>query len=97
LRFPRTFRLDDSDDHAFPASARPGEWAVSGGFVFADREPALLTGRLGQAFAYGFLGTGSFGWSRLVEIAEIGAEAYDGVVEVLARHLRVAYDAPDLA
>jgi hypothetical protein len=97
MRFPRTCRLDDSDDHAFPAAARAGEWAISGGFVFAEREPALLTGRAGEAFAHGFLGTDSFGWSRLVEIVDIGAEAFDAVIEALARHLRVAYGAPDLA
>jgi uncharacterized protein DUF6505 len=97
MRFPCTIRLDASDSHVFAVAAEPGEWAVTGGFVFADREPAALSGKERQAFAQGFLGTASFGWSSLVSVAEIGFADYEGVIEALAQHLLAGYGAPDIA
>jgi Family of unknown function (DUF6505) len=95
MRFPRTIRLDASDEQVFDHAAAPGEWAVSGGFVFADADPQLA-GKQRQAFRHGFLGTTSFGWSTLVLVAEIDFLAYEAVVEALAQHLFTAYGAPDL-
>ena len=40
LKFPRTIRLDPSDTFVFERAAEPGEWAVSGAFVFWNRDPA---------------------------------------------------------
>ena len=57
MHFPRTIRLDESDAFAFPCAAEPGEWAVSGAFAFAERDPAGIGGKDRQAFANGFLGT----------------------------------------
>ena len=37
LKFPRTIRLDPSDTFVFERAAEPGEWAVSGAFVFWNR------------------------------------------------------------
>jgi hypothetical protein len=34
LKLPRTIRLDPSDIFVFERAADPGEWAVSGDFVF---------------------------------------------------------------
>ena len=42
LKFPRTIRLDPSDTFVFERAAEPGEWAVSGAFVFWNRDPATL-------------------------------------------------------
>ena len=97
MRFLRTIRLDQSDERVFSCAARPGEWAVSGGFVFADDDPATLAGKDRQAFAYGFLGTASFGWSTLATVAEIGFVEYEDVVEALAQHLLSRFGAPDIA
>lgn len=97
MRFPRTIRLDASDQRVFAAAAEPGEWAVSGGFVFADHDPQQLAGKERQAFAHGFLGTASFGWSTLVSVAEIGFTEYEAVIEALAQHLFDDYGAPDMA
>ena len=97
MRLPRTIRLDASDAESFDAAAEPGEWAVSGAFAFSDREPALLIGKERYAFRGGFLGTGSFGWSSLVSVEEIGEVEYEAVVEALARHLLERYNAPDRA
>ena len=96
MYLPKTLRLDDSDLRVFPKAAEPGEWAVSGAFVFADRDPDDLSRKDRQALAYGFLGTGSFGWSTFVTVAEITPGAYDQVVERLALHFVEAYGAPDV-
>ena len=97
MRFPKTIRLDQSDERVFPGAAQPGEWAVSGGFTFADDDPAILTGKDRQAFAHGFLGTTSFGWSTFAAVAEIGFVEYENVVEALAQHLLSRFGAPDIA
>jgi hypothetical protein len=97
MRFPRTLRRDASDIETFAIAAEPGEWAVSGAFVFAEREPAMLMGRDLQAFRTGFLGTESYGWSSLVEVGEITPSEYEEVVEELAGYLLEQFDAPDRA
>ncbi len=97
MRFPRAIRLDRSDLEVYEAAAEPGEWAVPGAFAFADADPADLTGKVRQAFAHGFLGTESFGWTTLVEVAEIDEASYERVVVRLARHFADRYGAPDRA
>ena len=97
MRFPRTIRLDGSDAQVFERAAAPGEWAVSGAFAFADSTPEALRGKSAQAFARGFLGTKSFGWSTLVAVAEIAPDDFQGVVEGLARHFVECYGAPSRA
>jgi hypothetical protein len=94
LRFPRTIRFDASDEGVFEPAAAAGEWAVSGAFAFADADPAGLAGKAKQAFASGFLGTTSFGWSTFVAVAEITPEQFEAVVEALARHFVERYGAP---
>jgi hypothetical protein len=97
MRFPRTMRLDNSDEQVFALAAAAGEWAVPGGFAFADATPESLTGKAKQAFRNGFLGTMSFGWSTLVAVAEIDDAAYAQVIDALADHFVAAYGAPDRA
>ena len=97
MRLLKTIRLDRSDEHIFSSAAQPGEWAVSGAFVFADDDPERLVGKERQAFVHGFLGTASFGWSTLVSVAEIGFVEYEDVVEALAQHLLSRFGAPDIA
>jgi hypothetical protein len=88
--------MDTSDVQVFDNAAEPGEWAVSGAFAFADRETESLTGKDRQAFANGFLGTGSFGWSTFVAIAEISEAEYDAIVAALSAHFVALYGAPDM-
>ncbi len=97
MRFPKAIRLDASDTRIFDRAAEPGEWAVSGAFAFANLDPADLGGKLGQAFAHGFLGASSFGRTTLVEVAEIDEQAYEALVQRLALHFISDYGAPDLA
>jgi hypothetical protein len=96
MRMPRTIRLDASDERVFARAAAPEEWAVSGAFAFADLPPEALTGKTAQAFARGFLGTRSFGWSTLVAVAEIGPDELGAVVEALAHHFVECYGAPSV-
>jgi hypothetical protein len=96
LKLPRTIRLDASDQAVFERAAEPGEWAVAGGFAFLDAAPEQLTGKRRQAFANGFLGTGSFGWSTFVVVASASEADVDAMVERLARLFVEAHGAPSL-
>lgn len=94
MKLPRTMRLDPSDSFVFERAAEPGEWAVSGAFVFAGAEPASLSRKSRVALRSGFLGLDSLGWSTLVEVAEGDEQA---VIERLAAQLVARFGAPDLA
>lgn len=97
MKLLRTIRFDESDTRVFAEAADPGEWAVPGTFVFADADPEQLNRQERQAFANGFLGLDSFGWSTLVTVATIERDDYDAVIDTLARHLLQDYGAPDFA
>ena len=70
MKLLRTIRLDPSDTFVFERAADPGEWAVSGAFMFAHADPDALDGKSRAAFRGGFLGVASLGWSTLVQIVE---------------------------
>ncbi len=97
IRFPLTVRLDDSDEHVFERAAEAGEWAIPGAFVFSSLDPETLAGGMAQAFASGFLGLASFGWSTLVEVAEMPDGEYETLTNSLALHFVARYGAPDVA
>jgi hypothetical protein len=92
----RTIRLDLSDTFVFERAAEPGEWAVSGAFMFAATEPESFEGKTRTAFRSGFLGIASFGWSTLVQIVEASEEQRASVVAALAKQLHEHLGAPDL-
>ncbi len=97
IRFPHTIRLDQSDTQVYERAAAPGEWAIPGTFVFSNADAAALEGKAAQAFAHGFLGLHSFGWSTLVEVGEITDDDYETMVNALALHFVARYGAPDVA
>lgn len=97
MKLLRCIRFDESDTRVFPRAAEPGEWAVPGTFAFADADPEQLGRRERQAFANGFLGLGSFGWSTLVTIASITPQQYREAIAALAQHLEDRYGAPNAA
>ena len=70
LKLPRTIRLDPSDTFVFERAAEPGEWAVSGAFVFWNLDPATLAPKQRVALRSGFLGIDSLGWSTLAIVTE---------------------------
>ena len=97
MKLLRTIRLDTSDTFVFDAAAEPGEWAVSGTFVFWDKDPATLDGKARAAFRSGFLGIKSRGWSTLVQIAEATEAERARLVDLLAEQLVRHFGAPTLA
>ena len=50
MKLLRTIRLDPSDTFVFERAAEPGEWAVSGAFMFSDADPNQLDGKPRAAF-----------------------------------------------
>jgi len=94
MKLLRTIRLDPSDTFIFANAAEPGEWAVSGAFVFADDDPGKLEGKARAAFRGGFLGVNSLGWSTLVQIVEASEEDRRNAVEALAKQLMAHFGAP---
>ncbi|MBX6426956.1 MAG: hypothetical protein IRZ09_13660 [Variibacter sp.] len=97
MKLLRTIRLDASDTFVFDSAAEPGEWAVSGGFMFADCDPATLTGKARAAFRNGFLGVASFGWSTLVQVVDASEADRAAAVEQLAQSFLARLGAPDPA
>jgi hypothetical protein len=96
LKLPRTIRLDPSDTFVFDRAADPGEWAVSGAFVFAGcNDPAALGQKQRVALRSGFLGIDSLGWSTLAIVTEATAADLQGAVECLAAHFLAQFGAPD--
>ena len=97
MKFLRAIRLDESDAQVYERASEPGEWAVPGSFAFLDADVQSLSGKQLQAFKSGFLGTRSFGWTTLVEIAEIDDDEYQQVIDRLAAHFMENYGAPHIA
>ena len=96
MKLLRTIRLDPSDTFIFEPAAEPGEWAVSGAFVFWSGDPAALQGKARSAFRGGFLGVSSLGWSTLVQIVEASVSDRVELVDLLAQRLVERFGAPDL-
>jgi hypothetical protein len=94
VKLLRTIRLDVSDTFVFEKAAEPGEWAVSGAFVFWDRDPSALEGKARSAFRGGFLGVASLGWSTLVQVVEASEDDRLAVIDTLAKQLVANFGAP---
>jgi hypothetical protein len=96
MKLLRTIRLDPSDTFVFERAAEPGEWAVSGAFMFWSSDPATLEGKARAAFRAGLLGIGSLGWSTLVQIVAASEEDRLGAIDLLAGQLVRHFGAPSL-
>ena len=97
MKLLRTIQLDPSDTFVFEKAAEPGEWAVSGAFVFWNTDPAALEGKARSAFRGGFLGVGSLGWSTLVQIVEASEDDRMAAIDTLAKQLVAQFGAPSVA
>lgn len=97
LKLPRTIRLDPSDTFVFRKAAEPGEWAVTGTFLFNPATIDTLDAKGRTAFRSGFLGLGSFGWSTLAVVTDVTEEERNQAIAQLALHLLEKLGAPDLA
>jgi hypothetical protein len=96
VKLLRTIRLDPSDTFVFEKAAEPGEWAVSGAFMFWATDAGALEGKARSAFRGGFLGVESLGWSTLVQIVEASEADRARVVNLLAEKLVAHFGAPDM-
>lgn len=96
LRLPRTIRLDPSDTFVFERAAEPGEWAVSGAFVFWDIDPATLGPKQRVALRSGFLGIESLGWSTLAVVTEASEIERESVIRRLAEQFVGKFGAPNI-
>src|SRR3954463_8499224 len=97
LKLPRTIRLDLSDTFVFERAAEPGEWAVSGAFMFWNRDAEMLSQKQRVALRSGFLGIDSFGWSTLAIVTEATEADRQAMIEGLAGPLVEKFGAPDIA
>ena len=97
MKLLRTIQLDPSDTFVFERAAAPGEWAVSGAFVFWNDDVTALQGKARAAFRGGFLGIESLGWSTLVQVVEASDVDRAAVIEKLAKQLVDQFGAPNLA
>ena len=97
MKLLRTIQLDPSDSFIFARAAEPGEWAISGAFLFADADPTTFTGKALAAFRCGFLGVPSLGWSTLVQIVEVDAAQREAAIDSVAQALLAHLGAPDRA
>lgn len=96
MKFLKTIRFDPSDTHVYERAAEPDEWAVPGGFCFADMTQDSLTGKSKQAFSNGFFSLESHGHSTFVSVTGIEETELQGLTENLAIHFADAYGAPSL-
>lgn len=96
VKLLRTIRLDPSDTFIFEPPAAPGEWAVSGAFVFWHRDPETFAGKTRTAFRSGFLGVNSLGWSTLVQIVDADEVDRRALVDLLAQKLISDFGAPSV-
>jgi hypothetical protein len=94
MKLLRTIRLDPSDTFVFDRAAEPGEWAVTGTFMYADDDPSALQGKARAAFRSGFLGVASLGWSTLVQIVDVSQADRLAAVDTLAEQLVADFGAP---
>ena len=97
IKLLRTIQLDPSDTFVFERAAAPGEWAVSGAFVFWNEDVAALHGKARAAFRGGFLGVELLGWSTLVQVVEASEQDRLAVIERLAQQLVEHFGAPDIS
>lgn len=97
VKLLRTIQLDISDTFVFEHAAAPGEWAVSGAFMFAGQDIARLQGKARTAFRAGFLGVESFGRSSLAQVVEATPQDRRNLLDLLAAQLVARCGAPGLA
>lgn len=97
MKLAKTIRFDASDLHIFDKTADEGEWAIAGSFMFGHLDKEDLTGKTKQAFANGFVGVPSFGFSTLVSISNAQPDAQALLITQLARMFVEQFSAPSEA
>lgn len=96
MKFLKTIRFDPSDTNVFELAAEPDQWAIPGGFCFAEYKEDDLKGKTKQSFSNGFLSVETHGYSTFTSVAEITAEEIASVEHKLANWFVDVHGAPDL-
>ena len=94
MKLARTIRFDASDLNVFPHPAEEGEWALPGSFVFSAMQADQITGKWNQAFANGFVGCESHGFSTLVSVATAKPRDVKALEASLADWFEQVFGAP---
>lgn len=94
MKLARTIRFDPSDLNIFPVAAEEGEWALSGTFTFHHLSPEHISGKVRQAFANGFLGTESFGYSTFVAVSRASQDDVEEIRSTLISRFMEDFGAP---
>lgn len=97
LKLPRTIRLDPSDTFVFEVAAEPGEWAVSGAFLFDGLVVPDLPVKRRAAFRSGFLGIDRLGFSTLAVVSPATPDELEAAVALLAARFSARLGAPEAA
>jgi len=97
MKLARTIRFDASDLNVFPSTAEEGEWALSGSFLFAGMPVEQISGKWKQAFANGFLGCKSHGFSTLITVASVKRGEVEALTASLADWFEAELGAPSHA
>jgi hypothetical protein len=85
VRFPRVVSPQGKIPRLAGPQASPGEWAVTGAFRYAHRDPA---------FVGSWLGIDSFAPALQVETVPIAASDLDQVARMLAAYLLDVWEVP---
>jgi hypothetical protein len=96
LKLPRAIRLDPSDTFVFDQPAEPGEWVVSGAFMFNGRDLDNFDAKERVAFRSGWLGVESFGWSTLAIVTDISMAERQKALDALAQRIHDFFNAPTI-
>jgi hypothetical protein len=96
MKFPRIIRPGDGGRRPLLPAAKAGEWAVTGAFRYAHRDPGTLRQAELETFKHGWLGLGSFGSARLAEVAEISLADYDEMTRRLAAYYVAEFGVGDV-
>lgn len=96
MRVLRAIRFDATDERVFERAARADEISVLGTGFFDGVPAEALTGKRRQAFAAGFLGAESLGFTTFVAVGEAGEDAVSRATEALAYRCFAELGAPDL-
>jgi len=96
MKFLKTIRFDPSDLQVFEIAAAQDEWAIPGGFLFADFKDGDFKGKQKQAFSNGFLSVESFGFSTFASVWQASDEELQNVNGMLAQYFVDNLGAPSL-
>jgi hypothetical protein len=94
VKFLRAIRLDPSDALVFPSAAEPGQWVVSGAFLFQGAPIERMLPKQRVAMRSGFLGVDDLGWTTLAVVALASPDDVASAETRLASNLVARFGAP---